>query len=259
MNMRAAIRTTGSFVLPLMIWLGLWAALPELHLIDPSFLPTPGAVSAALLKLMAQPSFYQEVGATLFRSLAGLALGCIVGVPLGAWMAISPRAEGFFNPIVKSTYSLPKTALVPLLLLWFGIGNMTSILAVSLSTVLPMIIYTYHGVQDTPRILLWSARGMGTRRRDMMWLVWLPASLHGILTGARIALGFSFVIAVAAEMIAAKVGVGKLIYMFGENGAYDYMFAAVAAIVIAACAADALLVVATGHLLRWQDRSGSHA
>jgi ABC-type nitrate/sulfonate/bicarbonate transport system permease component len=259
MNIRSAIRTTGSFVLPLLIWLGVWAVLPELHLIDPTFLPTPGAVLAALLKLMAQSSFYREVGATLFRSLAGLALGCIVGVPLGAWMAVSPPAEGFFNPIVKSTYSLPKTALVPLLMLWFGIGNVTSILAVSLSTALPMIIYTYHGVQDTPRILLWSARSMGTTRRELMWLVWLPASLHGILTGARIALGFSFVIAVSAEMIAAKIGVGKLIFMFGENGSYDYMFAAVVAIVIAACAADALLVVATDRLLRWQDRSNSQA
>ena len=170
-------------------------------------------------------------------------------------MAVSPRAEGFFGPIVKSTYSLPKTALVPLLMLWFGIGSTTSILAITLSTALPMIIYTFHAVQDTPRILLWSARGMGTGRKDLMWLVQLPASMHGILTGARIALGFSFVIAVAAEMIAAKIGIGKLIFMYGENGSYDYMFAAVVAIVAVACLADALLVALTDHLLRWQGRS----
>jgi ABC-type nitrate/sulfonate/bicarbonate transport system permease component len=251
------IRKTASFVIPLVIWVVLWALFPKLNLIDPDFLPTPAALWAALLKLGAQASFYQELGVTVYRSLAGLLLGIAVGVPLGAWMAVSPHAEGFFNPIIKSTYSLPKTALVPLLMLWFGIGSTTSILAVMLSTVLPMVIYTYHGVQDTPRILLWSARGMGTRPRELMWLVMLPSSLHGILTGARIALGFSFVIAVAAEMIAAKLGIGKLIYMFGENGSYDYMFAAVAAIVAAACIADGLLVALTHYLLRWQGPSNA--
>jgi ABC-type nitrate/sulfonate/bicarbonate transport system permease component len=257
MNQSALLRKIGSFSVPLIVWLTMWAILPYFNLIDPAFLPTPLAVTAALLKLGAQAAFYQDLGVTLFRSLAGLALGILIGVPLGAWMAVSRFAEGFFNPIIRSTYSLPKTALVPLLMLWFGIGNTTSILAVMLSTVLPMVIYTYHAVQGTPRILLWSARGMGTPRLDLMWLVRLPASLHGILTGARIALGFSFVIAVAAEMIAAKLGIGKLIFMFGENGSYDYMFAAVTTIVVAACAADALLVALTNYLLRWQNTNGS--
>jgi NitT/TauT family transport system permease protein len=257
MSIASRAKKIASFVLPLMIWVGVWAALPHLNLIDPSFLPSPGAVAIALEKLAVQPSFYQDLGATVYRSIAGLVLGMVIGVPLGAWMAVSRRAEGFFGPIVKSTYSLPKTALVPLLMLWFGIGSTTSILAIMLSTVLPMIIYTYHAVQDTPRILLWSARCMGTSPRDAMRLVQLPASMHGILTGARIALGFSFVIAVAAEMIAAKIGIGKLIFMFGENGAYDYMFAAVVAIAAVACLADALLVALTDYLLRWQGRSNA--
>lgn len=248
-------KKVASFVLPLAIWIGIWAALPYLHLIEPEFLPSPASVAIALKKLGSQLSFYQDLGATVYRSLAGLVLGTVIGVPLGAWMAVSPRAEGFFGPLVKSTYSLPKTALVPLLMLWFGIGSTTSILAITLSTVLPMIIYTYHAVQDTPRILLWSARCMGTSNRDLMRLVQLPASMHGILTGARIGLGFAFVIAVAAEMIAAKVGVGKLIFMFGENGTYDYMFAAVVAIVAVACVADVLLVKLTDYLLRWQGRA----
>lgn len=253
------VRRTASFVLPLVVWLAIWAALPGLKLIDPSFLPSPMSVALALQKLAVQPSFYQDLGATVFRSLAGLMAGVVIGVPLGAWMAISKRAEGFFGPIVKSTYSLPKTALVPLLMLWFGIGSTTNILAVTLSTVLPMIIYTFHGVRDTPRILLWSARGMGTEGGDLLRLVQLPASMHGILTGARIGLGFSFVIAVAAEMIAARVGIGKLIFMYGENGSYDFMFAAVVAIVVVACLADALLAALTNYLLRWQDRPNRRA
>ena len=252
-------KKAASFVLPLVVWLMLWAALLGLKLVDPSFLPSPWSVALALQKLAAEPTFYQDLGATVFRSLAGLTAGVLIGVPLGAWMAISRHAEGFFNPIVKSTYSLPKTALVPLLMLWFGIGSTTNIVAVTLSTVLPMIVYTFHGVRDTPRILLWSARGMGTERGDLLRLVQLPASMHGILTGVRIGLGFSFVIAVAAEMIAARVGIGKLIFMYGENGSYDFMFAAVFAIVAVASLADTALAALTNHLLRWQDRPGAQA
>ncbi|WP_168209932.1 ABC transporter permease [Tardiphaga sp. vice154] len=173
-------------------------------------------------------------------------------------MATCPRAHGFFDPLVKVTYSLPKTALVPLFILWFGIGSTTSIVAVAMSTMLPLIVYTYHGVHDTPNILIWSAQAMGTGQRGLIWKVSLRSAQHGILTGLRIGLGFAFLIAIAAEMIAAKVGIGKLLFMYGETGAYDYMFAAVFAVVIAAYAADQALLSITNHCLRWQPSAGQH-
>jgi ABC-type nitrate/sulfonate/bicarbonate transport system permease component len=216
-------------------------------------LPPPGAVLSALIDLLRTHSFYVDIGATVGRSLAGLFLGIVIGLPVGALMAVSKTSERFFNPLIKATYSLPKTALIPLFILWFGIGSTTNVVAVMFSTVLPVIIYAYHGIQGAPRVLIWSARSMGTSEWKIMNLVRLPAAMQDILTGIRIALGFSFVIAIAAEMIAAKVGAGKLIYMYGENGSYDYMFAAVIAVVALACVADATLLVLAGQLLRWQD------
>ena len=94
---------------------------------------------------------------------------------------------------------------------------------------------------------------MGTPQRRLLWKILLPASLHAILTGLRLALGFSFVIAIAAEMIAANTGIGKLMFIYGESGAYDYMFAAVAAVVALAYVADRLTVVSSNRLLRWDD------
>ena len=94
---------------------------------------------------------------------------------------------------------------------------------------------------------------MGTAQRRLLWKVLLPASLQAILTGLRIALGFSFVIAIAAEMIAANTGIGKLMFIYGESGAYGYMFAAVTAIVALAYVADRITVSISNRLLRWDD------
>ncbi|MDB5511406.1 MAG: hypothetical protein JWR08_889 [Enterovirga sp.] len=251
----------GSGLAPIALLLAAWQALSWAGAIDSTTLPAPAATLAALARLLEGRGFFVDLGITVLRGLGGLALGAAVGIPLGLLMAVDRRAEGFFNPLVKATYSLPKTALVPLFILWFGIGSVTNVLAVALSTVLPIIIYTYHGVQSAPKILIWSARAMGTTERRLLWDVLLPAAQHGILTGLRIGLGFAFLIAIAAEMIAAQLGIGKLLFMYGETGAYDFMFAAVTAIVLAAYAADRALVAVSDHLLRWQEpahgRTGS--
>lgn len=239
--------------LPFVLFLAGWQALAKSSLIDPTFLPSVGAVAVALADLAAGRSFYVDLGITLWRSLGGLALGAVIGIPLGAGMAVSRRIDGFFGPLVKATYSLPKTALIPLLILWLGIGSATNIVAVMFSTLLPFVVYTYHGIIGVPQILVWSACAMGTARRRLMWKILLPASLHAILTGFRIALGFSFVIAIAAEMIAANTGIGKLMFIYGESGSYDYMFAAVTAIVVLAYATDRLTVAISNRLLRWDD------
>jgi NitT/TauT family transport system permease protein len=238
---------------PLVLFVLVWQLLPSLGIVDPAFLPSATEVWRAAVELGRDPSFFADLGITFARSLLGLALGAAIGVPLGAWMAVSRPVEGFFNPLLKATYSLPKTSLVPLLILWLGIGTATNVVAVMLSTLLPLVVYSYHGVQGTPKILLWSARAMGTSERDLLRLVMLPSAMHGILTGLRIALGFSFVIAIAAEMIAANAGIGKLMFIYGENGAYAYMFAAVGAVVITAYVADTAIAKLTDYLLRWQE------
>lgn len=246
-------------LLPLVIAGLAWQAVVMLGVVEPAFLPSPARVGTALVDLAASDNFFVELLTTSMRALAGLALGAVIGVPLGTAMAVNRAVEGFADPLVKATYSLPKTALVPLFILWFGIGSVTNILAVALATMLPLIVYTYHAVQGTPKVLLWSARAMGTSEAGLLREVMLKAALPGILTGMRIGLGFAFLIAIAAEMIAAKIGVGKLLFLYGENGAYDYMFAAIAAVVVVSYAADRACSALSDHLLRWQEPAEGNA
>ena len=116
-----------------------------------------------------------------------------------------------------------------------------------------MIVQTFHGVTTTPNVLVWSAETLGYSRRQMLGPIFLRHALPDIMTGLRIALGFSFVLAISSEMIAANSGIGKLIFMYGENGAYDYMFAAIACVVAVAFAADRLARDRHARCLRWHE------
>jgi NitT/TauT family transport system permease protein len=190
---------------------------------------------------------------SLYRALGGLVIGSVVGVAIGLAMATSRRADQFLGPLVATTYSLPKTSLVPLFILWFGIGNVTNMLSVMLACLLPVIVSTYHGVKAVPPVIVWSARAMGTPHRLILWRILLPSASLSIFTGIRIALGFCFVLTISAEMIASRTGIGKLIFFYGESGAYAYMFGGLLAIVIVAYAADRALLAAMHYLLRWHD------
>ena len=161
--------------------------------------------------------------------------------------------RAYAAPIVGGTYSLPKSALIPLFILWFGIGTATTVCAVFLACLLPMVVNTFQGVASTPRVLVWGAEALGTRPREMLVRVFLPHALPDIFTGLRVALGFAFVLAISSEMIASTNGIGKLIFMYGENGAYDYMFAAIGCVVVVAFVTDRLLLALTGKCLRWHE------
>lgn len=242
---------------PLLVFGAIWQAVCSAGLVDTAFVPAPTQVFSALVELLRGPQIADNLFITLFRAFAGLVLGAAAGIWTGMMMARSEVFKAYVSPIVGGTYSLPKSALIPLFILWFGIGSVTAICAVFLACLLPMIVNTFHGVQSTPKVLVWSAESMGYSQRQMLGRIFLPHALPDIMTGLRIALGFSFVLAISSEMIASTSGIGKLIFMYGESGAYSYMFAAIACIVVVAFTADRLLVILTRRVLRWHASAAS--
>lgn len=238
---------------PLVLFGLIWHFVSVTSLVDPAFLPKPTAVAEAFLDLLRGSEIRDNLLITLLRAFIGLTLGAIAGIWVGLMMARSEKFRAYATPIVGATYSLPKSALIPLFILWFGIGTTTAVCAVLLACLLPMIVHTYHGVATTPKVLVWGAESLGTTQRAMLSRIYLPNALPDILTGLRIALGFSFVLAISSEMIAATSGIGKLIFMYGENGVYDYMFAAIACIVVVAFLADRLMLAVNSRCLRWHE------
>ncbi|HUH87938.1 MAG TPA: ABC transporter permease [Pusillimonas sp.] len=238
---------------------GIWYGATTLQWLSPGFVPELPAVFSALVHLANSGELAQNMGATIATSLLGYGVGLALGVTLGLFMAVSPQANGFFSPLVRSTYSLPKTTLIPLLVLWFGVGGMTNIIVIAITAMLPLVVYTHRGTAETPKVLVWSALSLGTRRRDIMWRVLLPAAMPSILTGARVAWGFTLLVAISCEMIVSNLGIGRLIFQYGDQGSYDYMFAALFATIVVAYFFDAALRRFSRFALRWHETAHSHA
>ena len=251
------LATLARRVAPIVLALLLWQALGTLRLVDTAFLPTPVAVGRALGDLLSGHEIRDNLLVTLWRAVVGLAAGAMCGIALGVGMARSDAFRAYLTPIVGATYSLPKTALVPLLILWFGVGDRMAMAAVFLTCLLPVVVHTFHGVTATPPVLIWSAQALGASRRQVLWRILLPHALPDIFTGLRVAMGFAFVVAISAEMIASTAGIGRLTFMYGENGSYDYMFAAIASIVVVAFLADRALLRFGAMCLRWHESAAS--
>ncbi len=243
----------GYRMLPVVFLLIVWQLAVEFNIVDSAFLPSFSSTLQALWELTRDGEIGYNLFVTMYRALGGLAIGAVIGVAIGLAMATSRHADRFFGPLVAMTYSLPKSSLIPLFMLWFGIGDVTNILSVVLACLLPIIVSTYHGVKSVPHVIVWSAQAMGTPRYLILWRILLPSSLLSILPGVRIALGFCFVLTISAEMIAAKAGIGKLIFFYGENGAYAHMFGALLVVVVVAYAVDRMFLAAMNYFLRWHD------
>src|SRR5262249_7844762 len=160
------------------------------------------------------------------------------GVLLGFAMATSRPAERFFDPIVSLLYPLPKTALVPLTMVWLRVPDKAAILAIFLAGLLPGWGNTHHGARTGGPLLNWSARRRGTPSRRLFARVVIPASLPYIWNGLRIALPISFIVVISVELVASKVGIGNLINGYGALGVYDYMFATILVFVAVAFVCD---------------------
>lgn len=246
-----------TYFAPILILALVWQLLSLLGALNPKTVPSPLDVLSAGVDLLAEGEIFRHMLVTIYRAEAGLLLGVALGIALGLAMARIPSVYRMSYPIVALTYTLPKTALIPIVFLWLGVGDASSIFVVFVGAFVPIVITTYHGAEAVPEVFVWSARSMGASKRRVLWTIVFPAALPHILNGVRIAQAFSIVIVISAEMVASYVGVGRFIFVYGEAGNYDYMFATIFAVVISAFLLDQLFIVMRDRLLNWTEREGA--
>jgi NitT/TauT family transport system permease protein len=252
MLLRVASRL--NFYVPVVLALALWEAASRAGLIDPTILPSFSDVLVGFGRLLTTNKLLQHCEISLFRQMSGFLLAGAVGIVCGILMATSGWARFAIEPIIKLTYPLPKSALIPLFILWLGIGDASKIGAVFLGSLLPVVLSTYNSARGINVALTWSAWSLGTPRWLIPWKVVLPAALPEILSGLRIALALSFTLMVSAEFLISQSGLGYLISQLGENGDYAGMFAAVMAVTLIGVAADRSFLWLSRWLLRWTEQ-----
>ncbi|EPT4465314.1 taurine ABC transporter permease TauC [Klebsiella aerogenes] len=226
-------------VATLAVLLAIWWAVTALQLISPLFLPSPWQVLQKLLTIAGPQGFmdatlWQHLAASLTRIAIALVLAAIVGVPVGIAMGLSPTVRGILDPLIELYRPVPPLAWLPLVIIWFGIGETPKILLIYLAIFAPVVMSTLAGVKSAQQVRIRAAQSLGASRAQVLWLVILPGALPEILTGLRIGLGVGWSTLVAAELIAATRGLGFMVQSAGEFLATDVVLAGIAVIAIIA-------------------------
>ncbi|GAB7017269.1 ABC transporter permease [Halostagnicola bangensis] len=219
--------------IPLLIAAGFWEFASGTF-VPSAILPPPSEVAYVTWELLAAGDVISHLQISLYRVGVGLALSISIGVLLGVGMARSDPVEDFFEVFLALIYPIPKAALVPLAILWLGVGTETAILIVFLACLLPIVLNSYNAAQNVDQNLIWSAQMMGMPSWKIPLKVVIPATIPSILTGIRQAIPIAFIALVSAELIASNEGVGFEILRYSEVGAYTQMFAVLVIISAAA-------------------------
>ena len=222
------------------------------------FLPPPEQVWERFWQLNADG--YQGVGLwenvfwSLIRVVVGFALGCLFGIPLGFAMGLNSWLRGWFDPIVEFMRPVPPLALIPLIIIWFGIGEQGKISLLFLAALWIMTIGARAGVSGVNISKVHAAYSLGATKRQLLTKVILPNSLPEIFTGARVAMGVCWGTVVAAELVAAEKGAGKMIIAASKFQLTDIVIIGIIIIGVIGYGIDVLMRMAEDRLVPWKGR-----
>lgn len=240
----------------LLVLLFIWWSVTTLGLIAPLFLPPPQQVLSKLLSVAGPQGFmdatlWQHLSASLTRMLIALSAAALTGIPVGIAMGVSPVLRALIDPLIELYRPVPPLAYLPLMVIWFGIGETSKILLITLAIFAPIVLSTVAGVRNAQQVRLRAAASLGANRWQRLRWVILPGALPEILTGLRIGLGVGWSTLVAAELIAATRGLGFMVQSAGEFLATDVVLAGIAVIAIVACSLELGLRALQRRLTPW--------
>ena len=230
----------------------LWQIAATWSGVNPLFLPPPLAVARALYQLVVHGDLIAQTGVSLGRIAAGWSLGTFAGLLAGLAMGLYtlPRSGGF--AIVSAFFPIPKIALLPLMILWLGIGEPSKIAVIALGVFFPTAVATASGIDAAPRSLIRMAQGFGVPDADIVRKVVLPAALPAILSGFRISASIALLLVVSAEMIGAEKGIGAFVLQAGNLMQTDQLLAGVVVLSLLGLAIARVIAFCEERLTAWR-------
>ena len=215
-------------------------------------LPAPSQAFTAFMDLVHSGMLWKHLGASLTRLVVGWTLGTILGVAVGLAIGLFSLARAGLLPLVSALFPIPKIALLPLFIIWFGIGEGSKIATILFGTFFPTVIATYGGVDNVDRNLIRMGQSFGISWLSIVRKIIVPGALPAILSGFRISASIAIVLLVAAEMIGAEFGIGAYILMAGALFATDQLIAGVAILSVMGLTMSWLIGRAERYFLDWR-------
>jgi NitT/TauT family transport system permease protein len=229
----------------------LWQ-MASLVLKNDSF-PTALDALRAVPSILGDKESLINFAASLRRMAIGFGLAVAVSIPLGLLMGRSRAVASFFNPLLMVIYPVPKAALMPIIMLWLGIGDVAKTLVIFLGVSLPVIYHSFEGAKAVEEKMLWSGSAMGLSAPQRLIRIVLPAALPEILTGCRTGLVLALITMITSEMIARQSGAGNILFNALDMGQYDTVFAMIIIVGAMGIGLDALFERMRARLVRWSE------
>ena len=241
-------------VAPLIACLGLLAIwqIAALSLNSDSF-PTALDSIRAIPSILGDRDALVNILASLRRMAIGFGAAVVVSMPLGLMMGRSRGVAAFCNPLLMVIYPVPKAALMPIIMLWLGVGDLAKMLVIFLGVSLPVIYHSFEGAKAVEEKMLWSGAAMGLSAAQRMIRIVLPAALPEILTGCRTGLVLALITMITSEMIARQSGAGNILFNALDMGQYDTVFAMIIVVGAMGIGIDAAFERIRARLVRWSE------
>ena len=229
-----------------------WEALSRYSIIDPRFFPPPSQVIVELARMSLSGELWRDIGATMQRVALGFVLGAVPGVLIGLAMGLNRWVRVALNPIVAATYPLPKTAMLPLLLLIFGIGETSKVALLTIGVFFPVLINTLTGVLQIKSIYFDVGKNFSASRSRLVTTIAIPGALPTIIAGFRLGAGLALILVYVVEMVGADGGIGYMMWNAWNLFAVERMYVGLLVIAILGFLISLLFDLAERKLVPWQ-------
>lgn len=233
--------------------LAVWQLAGSAGLISPAFMPTPAVILSSLLQLAGSGELAHHLGISLERAGLGFLIGGALGIALGLFAGISRTFGYLVDPSVQVLRLVPHLAIAPLIILWFGFGEVSKVAIIISGSFFPLYINTYTGIRGADGKLLEVGRTLDFGAYKKLKRIILPAALPNILLGVRLSLGAAWIGLVVAELIGSQSGVGFLINNAKQNADTKLIFAGIIIFAVAGKLIDSLVRLLERKLLKWRD------
>jgi len=231
--------------------LALWQ-IASLAINHDSF-PTAIEAIRAIPSILGDKEALINILASLRRMAIGFGVAVAMSIPLGLMMGRSRTVASFFNPLLMVIYPVPKAALMPIIMLWLGVGDIAKTLVIFLGVSLPVIYHSFAGAKAVEEKMLWSGAAMGLSAAQRMTRIVLPAALPEILTGCRTGLVLALITMITSEMTARQSGSGNILFNALDMGQYDTLFAMIIIVGAMGIGLDALFEKMRARLVKWSE------
>jgi len=232
----------------------LWELLVRASVLDARFFPAPSSIVGTFANLISSGELAKHTGTSLSRAAWGFGIGFFPALILGITMGLQPLVRAAMQPIVGATYPIPKVAILPLVMLIFGLGEQSKWAIIAIGVFFQVLISTAAGVANIDRIYLDVGKTFGASRLNIYRTVALPGALPVIFAGIRLGWGVALLLLVAAELVAAKSGLGYLIWNSWQTFAVEEMYVGLVTVAFLGFVSFVLLDILESRLIPWKPR-----